>query len=534
MSQNTQSPQVPLNGHAQMPVLPVVQKTVSAPDLRLRLDAQAKAPKSAERGAGNLNDAVPRLRDDAGLPKTRPLAYLSPGLLAGRPLAETNIGKLLEKIAVKFPGRAEKLATLYEEGLRFNKQMLDDFDRLAREEVEVDNAEKERRNTALEAWQAALETERDQKCTDDRAAVVALDKPLAQAHGEAAQAVARAGSDYDPAHLTSEVVLRERPLPLEVVTGREALPWTPGDDDKRLPEWLQMTLKVGVGMAVGLSIGFITHMLSPDNLSAKAGELVGSLFLGYVVAAGGGAALSGLSRRATERYWLARFGGYGPIFWIPSLLLTVFTGFLLVGAEATVETLGLLAPAKLEEQNGGTAALPWMIFGLVGLMFSVGYLVTQTSEGSLDGRFDVILNRAKALQHEEFAPREQAERQDEEVQIALEKLGLVRELTRQVAYLEERIDQTIQPFNTKIEALESLKTMPQNGLSERVHQLIRDFYDNWCGPNSDWHEALDTLLDEIEPLHAKRSAPSAARERGGAAKPGWWDRIKSLWGRRGR
>lgn len=116
----------------------------------------------------------------------------------------------------------------------------------------------------------------------------------------------------------------------------------------------------------------------------------------------------------------------------------------------------------------------------------------------------------------------------------------MRELKRQVAYLEARIEQTVQPFNAKIGALESFKQVPQSGLSDAACQRMRDVFDNWAGPNSDWHEALDALLDEIEPLQTKRRAPSMETEAKAPpqiqpqSQPGLLTRFKNWWQGRGQ
>lgn len=554
MSQNTHSSPSSLNGHApQGQITPIIaphsvpanganavqtgpnqagnEQRAVTPSLEQRVAAQAQAPDPAARGVGNLNDPIARPRDKDGLPTTRPQVYLTPGLLSGRPLAETNLAGLLKIVAEQFPARAERTAMRYEDGVRFNKQQFDDADRLEREELERNNAEIERRNAALEENQAGLEVERDARCADDRAAQRALDPRIAEAHQQAAVAVARTGGDYDPNNPTAECVLREQPLPLEVVTGG-ALPWTPGDDAKRVPEWVQWVLKLGVGMAIGFSIGFVTRLIAPDQLGSRPMELIVCLFLGFVVAVGGGMAVRSTTRRASERYWMARFGSYSPTFWIPSLLFAAGIGLLLIGAEATIETVGLLTPVLLDLQNGGTMHVPMAAFYLIGLIFTIGYLVTLACEGALDGRFDVCLNRAKAMQHEEFKGRAQAERENEQVQVALEKLGLVRELLRQWQGLEDRIAATAAPFDQKIEMLEQLKKTPEQSLSSDARERLRDYYDNLAGSNGELHADIDELLNVIEPLPTRQRVRSSAREQGSQAKPGLWRRIANWWRRR--
>lgn len=476
------------------PLLPVDDEA-----LQRRLDAQAHAAQQPGRGAGNLNDPIARRRDEEGQPQPGPLVYLSPGLLSGRPLAETGLPQLLKRLADRAPVRAEWLGLAYEDGVRFNKTQFDDLDRLERESRAHQNREIERRNKALAALQNRLEREREAQTLCDREALVALDEPLRQAHHAAASAVAHAGGDYDPIQPTSASVLRAQPLPLEVVVGGNGLPWTPTDDEKRIPHWLLHTLKLGVGIAIGLSIGLFAHFFDPSNVGQKPAELMVAIGLGYVAAAGGGWAVRGSTRRAAERYWLARFGHFAPSFWVPAALFAALVGVTLIVAEATVETLGLLGAAQLQKENEGGTVLPWFVFYIAGLLVTVGYMVTQANEGAFDGRREVCSQRAQWLQHEEFAPREMQERASQKVQDALEALGRVRETLRQIGHLETRIAHTAQPFEAKIAALKSLKREPLTGLSDDAKQRLRDAHHNWCGANGDWHAELHTLIDEIEP-----------------------------------
>lgn len=542
---NTNSPsstpfdgQIALNGSA--PHSETASTAVAPLDkeaVETRAEAQPKAAKAANRAEGNLNDPISRPRDEEGQPKPRPLVYLSPGLLSGRSLQDTNLPRLLEVIAKAFPAQAEKLAFLYEDGVRFNKTQFDDLDRLAREELANGNAEIERRNRALTALQGRLEREMQARTKSEEAALLALDNPLSTAHREAAKAVSGAGGDYDPAQPNSDCVLRARPLPLQVVTGINGLPWTPSDNSKRIPSWLLHILKFGVGAAIGVSVGLLVPFFEPSNIGQKGGEVLVSLGLGYIAAAGGGMAVRGFTAQASERYWLARFGKFGPMFWVPATILAGGVAGVLMIVEAVAETLGLLGAAKIGAENNGGETLPWFVFFSVGLLVTVGYIGVMAIEGARDGRSDVIHNRAQALQHEEFVPRDKEERADEKVRNALEKLAVVREVGRQVAALQTRIQTLCEPFQLKIEKLETLKREPQNGLSPATLELLRDAHDNWAGPNGDWLACLDRLLTEIEPIGAarRRDVGDYRRNASNPQRRGFLARLRDWWqGRGGR
>lgn len=486
----------------------------------LAFNVLRRGAKSPARGDGQMNDPLPRRRDEEGEPLSRRMQFISPGLLSGRPLKETPLAELLEAIKEHYPIRSSLLAFEYEDGLRYNKAQFDDLERLITESLRERNAEIERRNAAICALQHELEREREDKVASDVAALRECAQPLSEAHREAAKAFAKAGASYNPNNASEADVLREKPLPLEVVRGQHGLPSTENDDAKRPSTQMLLALKCGVAVAIGVSIGIFGRFFEVETIGQKPVELAVLVGIGWVVATFGALAMRASAARAAERYYLARYNDFGPLYWMPSTALAVLVGSVLMGAEATIEALAIFSKAQIESASSGSATLPLWMFALIGLLITLGYIVTLANEGCRDGRRHVIHEHSLALQYEEFMTRNIKQREQATVIEALTRLSEVHAVQHGAQAIEARIAAERELYNHRIEHLEGEKRAPEETPSKADLERLRDAFDNMVGSNSECRGDIQAIINQIEPL------------RRASQRVGLWGRIKQWWHKR--
>ena len=517
------------NGAAANGATPPVAKEVAQPNVLRRLASQFRAVKAAGRGESWEHDPIALRRDKEENPLQRDIiCYVTPPG-DGEAVADTPKSQYLEMIAASNPMEAKYLHDFYDHRVRPLLTRYQDTVREETEKVALLDADIERQNAALEAHRIDLEGERDEKTRRDREAVVEMDKPLNDAHREAAKRTAFAGQGYDPNAPSPDAVLCHQKRALEAVAGDAGIPWTPGDASRRLPKWFLWALTAGTGVIFGLSLAIFGGFLDADAVEDSLKVVAGGVFAGFIVSAGGGWAIKHFSRAAAERYYLAIFSGRGPLYWVPSLVCAIGVTTLVIGMDAAIEFGGLLKAASLDRATGaGAHTIPLGLAYLVGMVITFGYALTYAREGALDGRYFPCLNRLTALQEAEFAQRDQEIRARAEVKEALAAIAIVRDVQREKTTLEARVAAVAAPFECELARLESLKRQPQREPSLEARRRIQDAHDKWLGANTNYDIRVNAALNALEPMNSSNGR--AARPRAGTAKArggffGWLRRL---------
>lgn len=506
--------------------------TPSKPNLFQRLAAQWRAPKQSARGEGWQHDPIARPRDEENNPQQRDIVYFATPPGDEKPVADTPKAEYLAAIAKTHPIRAKLLHDFYDHSVRPLLTRYQDAVRDEREKLAGVNAEIERHNAGAETRCADVEEERDAKTLTDREAISALDTPLSDAHRDAAHKVSLTGGPYDPHNPVPEAVLRHNPRADEVVAGDFGIPYTPGDDKRRLPKWFLWFLTAGTGLIVGLSLAIVGTFLDADAIGEQPFVVLGAAIAGFIVAAGGGWAVKHFCRAAAERYYLAIYHDRGGRYWVPSLIVAIAVCTAIIGMDASIEFSGLLKAANLDAATGaGAQSLPLGLAYLVGMVITFGYVLTYAREGALDGRYYPCLNRIRTLQEVEFVARDKEIRSQPVVQDALHAIAVVHDVQRDKGVLEARVESDAAPFNAEISALNASKRMPEHELSLESRRRIQDAHDNWIGAHSQYIAQVMAVVAEIEPLKTVGTTtshnPKSPRR---STKGGFWNWVRERLG----
>jgi len=443
------------------------------------------------------HDLLTRLRDKWGNRRGWSSVFSVP-TVEDRPLGETALAPAVRVIEARLPLRAATLHHFYDEKLhaalhRFRSVLAEETNALAAE-----NAFAAQRNAEITAHQAALEEARDAATQADRKALTALeDGPLAEAHADAAEKVARAGGVYDPNSPSEGCVLRHGRTALEVIAARLGLPGPHGDARAHLPGWAGWGLTGIVGVLMGLSLGIVTHVLEADTLVRHLPLGAAFSVLGFGLAAAAKWAVRGAWYRVGQDYYL----GCPRSKWGVMLAGALLRSLAVLAVDVVMERQGLLALMQLQGDTQaltghaqGPSLLDGLISWVVPLVVTLAYLYCAGDAGYLDGRREEVRNRLHARQEQDWAETDAARRADSSAQTALHALAVVREWLRRRDALAARIDALAAPFDAKIGAWEGQRLPERKELGTPARQRVQDVLDNFHGAQLSfdlmWEEAV--------------------------------------------
>ncbi len=414
------------------------------------------------------------------------------------PLEETALAPGMRVITARLPLRASTLHHFYDAKLR---PALRRFWHVLEEEgarLDERNAFAAGRNAEITAAQKVLEGERDTATLPDRQALTALeDGALAEAHGDAAEKVARAGGVYDPNDPSEGCVLRHGRTALEVIAARLGLPGPHGDAHAHLTGWLGWALTGIVGALVGLSLGIVTHILEADTLARHLGLGAAFAVLGFGLATVAKWAVRGAWYRVGQDYYL----GCPRSKWGVMLAGAFLRSLFVLVVDVVMERQGLLALMQLQADtqaltghSAGRSLLDDLVSWTVPLVVTLAYLYCAGDAGYLDGRREEVRNRLHARQDQEWTEADTARRADPVAQTALHALSVVREMLRRRDALAARIAALAAPFDAKIAALEGQRLPEREEMDTPARHRIQDALDNFHGAQFTfdvmWEEAV--------------------------------------------
>ena len=464
---------------------------------------EAHAPLLSDAGltSGNVaaapHDLLTRLRDKWGNRLGWASVFSIP-TIDDVSLEETPLASGLSVITAQSPVRAATLHHFYDFKLcpalrRFWHVLEEETARQAER-----NATAVQRNVEITAKQEALETGRDAATLPDREALTALeDGPLAEAHADASEKVARTGGTYDPQNPSEDCALRHSRRSLEVLAAEQSLPGPHGDTPAHMSRWFQAAVTAAVGTMVGLSLGIATNVLEADTL-ARHLPLAGIfIVLGICLAALSERAVHGSWYRVGQDYYL----GCSRAKWATMIVIAVAVSLLVLGVDVFLERKGLLALMQLMSDTqalSGAApsqsALEDIGSIVVPMVVSLPYLCFFGGIGYLDGRDQEVKNRLLARQDQEWMETDAARRADTVVQTALHALAHVREMLRRRDGLTARVTALAAPFDAKIAALEGERLPENEEIDDAARRRVQDALDNFHGAQYTfdvmWEEAL--------------------------------------------
>ena len=387
-------PQSSPNGGAPEPKAATPQR-----DLTARKEAQPHAHKVAELGTAGENDPLPPPMDKDGQPKQRRIVFQSPVPPSARPVKETARQKSIDEIAKVFPGRGNELEADLDDGVQSARDHLLEDERVAWERLGNENAEVERRNLALEARRAELETERDQLLQPDKERLLKLGEPLAQACGTAGATVTRAHGVFDPQNVDALVIRNSMAMPLPALAGRLALPLVP--EDARFGEDMGRVLEIGSGMLFGTSMGLMAGFFEVSALQGlRPGTLVVWLIwmgLGAVVTTEASHALVASAAHTNELRWV----GQSPKVWGPASLRTTLEATAVLAIWAMVDGNGIMKGVSLLAANNGGSA-NWLLPVTAGLASVVGLVGFCLWRGKRQGCLRGVTLKLQGVQEDDL------------------------------------------------------------------------------------------------------------------------------------
>ncbi len=496
------------------------------PSLAARQATQPHAPREARLGHAGENDPLPPPLDEEGLPKTRPIVFISPVPPSQRPAKDTARQRVIERLEQHFPVRAPELEADLDEGVQAARQRHLDLERIEWERVACENAEIQRRNIAIETRRAALESERDATLKPDQDRLLTLQERLAEVNGVAGTAVARAHGLFDPARVEVETVRNSMRMPLAALAGRLGLPFVPSDEGwgEDFARWTD----IGSGALFGTSLGLVGGLFEASALkSLQPGTLamwLVTMGLGAVIAVEASRALVGDAARLSEARWLGlSFKG-----WAPALVKTVFTTAAVLVIWTVVDGQGIMKLASLHAANSGGGGVGALVTLAAGAAAAVPFAAFALVRGARQGRLNGVKLLLQSAQEDDLRERP-------EVAPALEAVSQVCEIERQADVVRQRILQTQAPFDAEIAHLASQVREPRFALSDEAQQRLRRSHDEWAKAFATWKESLAELIQEVEPLGQNRRSAVQGERTGQLNGPrqglltrlsNWWRRLR--------
>lgn len=519
----------PHDAASSRPVDPVNLLTGTAPDAALgspsvtvRQAAQPHAHEPADLGVAGENDPLPPPLDKDGLPKQRPIVFISPVPPSANPVKDTARQRVIQKLEEHFPLRAPELEADLDEGVQAQRERHLDLERREWEQLTHSNAEIERRNLAIEARRAELERERDAASADDRERLQKVHEELQAANQQAATAVPRAHGVFDASRVEINAIRDSMRWSVMALAGRLGLPFAPDDEHwgENAEKWTDPASGALFGTSLGVMIG-VVELSSLKSLRIGAFVMWAVMMLvGLAVAVESGRALEG----GAARLQAARRLKAPASEWLPILAVLMFKTVVIVSAWTWVDAHGLMKVLNMAAANMGRGPVSPLVGLAAGTAISVSFAAFALERGTKRSNWSTVKTLLEAAQEDDLRTRT-------EVSEALDAVGQVIESQRQQSSLLERIAQIEAPFNAETARLASFVREPRLGLDESAHQRLRQSHDCWAASFGSWKGSLEQLLDEAEPLKGPAS-PFRGQQQGEqettrrpVPRQGWFARL---------
>jgi hypothetical protein len=480
------------------------------------------------------HDLLPRQRDGRGNRMPDQSAYEPPasGQVA---LNDSQLNRVLELVSSAYPAQAAWLAHYYDERVRPS------YDRVVKVRLEEEQAFHLRRercqahNEEVERQIEVLVQRGELRTMAEREAYQQAKQELADAHANAARRMAALGMPYDPEAPNDEGLVKVHPTSKQEGAARLGLPYYEKEHRwHALPFLITMLFTLIVGGIIGISIGTLAGLLTPDNLDEAVPQMIGciavgvgiALFSRYAVVLGFKLAAEStcLEHRRSVRGWW-----YAMAFAVLALIFT---------ADVFTERWGILKFVKGTQITVGSnvqrnETAEW-VFYLVAAVILLGYLLYSAYEGFIKGRSKVVDNRLEQHIGEEAHRREAEARSTPTIQEALAAVALVREHKRRYMEAKESFETAVKPFQTEEERLRAMLQEVPLDLDQSQKERIQDSLDNWQGAQKLFDQRIEPLVRACDTVTILQSGgtlpPPPPPEPRWEARPSFLDRVRELFG----